>query len=220
MIDQLNFLEITKSMQHCQRNFDLEKIIPDNVVDWLYDIGYSTPTKQNLNSFQIVAFTQRDVIFEIAKTATSIYDEVESTTSELKSKILTNARMQNPQVDANLLFMFFRRPESYFSNKRIIREGKLGDIDKWSMATNFEAGISAGAIALAAHSIGFKTGFCKCFHQVLLDKILTSFGLSTDNFSAALGVGYPIVSLPHYIHTDKLNKSASYRKESFTRMIY
>lgn len=220
-VNQQDFLQLTNSMQRCQRNFDLKKTISNDIVNQLYDVGYSTPTKQNLNSFQIVAFTQRNQIFEIAKTATSIYDEFSDQPPKVKREIISGKRMQNPQVNANVLFMFFHRSESRTSALRIEREGKTGDTPEfWRSVTNFEMGLSASAIALAAHSMGFKTGFCRCFDRAMLDKIINPLGLSSDDFSVSLGIGYPIVGLPHTLHTSRRHRSFSYEKEPFTRMIF
>jgi hypothetical protein len=220
-IKQLDFLEITQSMQHCQRNFDLKKSISNDVVNWLYEIGYSTPTKQNLNSFQIVAFTQRNTIFEIAKTATSLYDAWEKMPKKLRQDLKSGKRMQNPQVNANLLFMFFLKPESRTSPLRIEREGLTGDTPAtWRSLTNCEIGISSSAIALAANSIGLKTGFCRCFDRNMLSKVVEPMNLSPDNFSVALGVGYPMPGWPHFTHTNKRFRSDTFVKEQFTRMIY
>lgn len=215
-----SFLTMTENMQHCQRNFDLSKTIDDETIDWLYNIGYNTPTKQNLNSFQIVAFKSRNLILEIAKTATSVYDRWDSVPDDLKNEIISGKRMQNPQVNANLLFMFFHIPESRTSELRIRREGPTGDSPEfWHSATNFEMGLSASAVAIAAHSIGLKTGFCRCFNRDLLDKIINPYGFSSDDFSVALGIGYPIEGLPYYVHTDRTNESVTFVKEEFTKVI-
>ena len=218
---QSDFLQLTNSMQRCQRNFDLTKTVSDDIVNRLYNIGYRTPTKQNLNSFQIVAFTKRNQIFEIAKTATSVYDHWESFSKRDRAEITSGRRMQNPQVNANLLFMFFHRPESMTSALRLEREGITGDTPEfWRSVTNFEMGLAASAIALAAHNMGFKTGFCRCFDRAMLNKIIEPLGLNSDNFSAALGVGYPLPGLPHTMHTSRRHSSYTFEKEPFTRMIF
>ncbi len=220
-INQFNFLQNTEAMQHCQRNFDLTKTVSDDVLNWLYDIGYSTPTKQNLNSFQIVAFKDRSTIFEIAKSATSVYDELDTVNEELKEEIRSLRRMQNPQVNANLLFLFFIRSESKTSHERLEREGLTGEtMDHWRSVTNFEMGLSASAIALAAHTIGLKTGFCRCFNRDMLAEVVHPLGLSVSDFYVALGVGYPIAGIPHYVHTSIKHTSEVHKKEPFTRMIY
>lgn len=214
------FLNQIEAMQRCQRNFDLSKSIDNETVEYLYKIGHTTPTKQNLNSFQLVAFTKRDQILEIAKTATSVYDPWDNE-YELKKDVITGKRMQNPQVNANLLFMYFLRPESKTSDLRLEREGTTGDsMEYWRTVTNFEMGLSASAISIAAHSMGMKTGFCRCFNREMLAKIVEPLGLNTDDFSVALGVGYPIEGIPHYVHTDLKNESETLTREEYIRMIF
>ena len=52
--DESKYLEIIEKFQHCQRNWDLEKTVDDETIDYLLEVGYNVPTKQNLNSFKIV----------------------------------------------------------------------------------------------------------------------------------------------------------------------
>ena len=52
--EQELFLNTVQNFQHCQRNFDLSQTVDDSTVNWLLNVGYSTPTKQNLDSFEIV----------------------------------------------------------------------------------------------------------------------------------------------------------------------
>lgn len=216
---QDKFLSRIESMQRCQRNFDFSKPISREIVEYLYKIGHTTPTKQNLNSFQLVAFTDREQILEIAKAATSVYDPWDPE-HELKADIQSGKRMQNPQVNATVLFMYFLRPESKTSDLRLEREGTTGDsMEYWRIVTNFEMGLSASAISIAAHSMGMKTGFCRCFNREMLAKIIEPYGLHPDDFSTALGVGYPIEGVPHYVHTDLINVSETLPREEFIKMI-
>ena len=49
------YLQTIENFQHCQRNWDLTKSISDETIDFLLEAGYNVPTKQNLNSFTILA---------------------------------------------------------------------------------------------------------------------------------------------------------------------
>lgn len=217
---QDKFLSRIEVMQRCQRNFDFSKSVSREVVEYLYKIGHTTPTKQNLNSFQLVAFTKRDQILEIAKTATSVYDLWDPEYDD-KEDIKAGRRIQNPQVNATVLFMYFLRPESKTSKLRQEREGITGDSMKyWRSTTNFEMGLSASAISMAAISMGMKTGFCRCFNRDMLAKIVEPYGLHSDDFSTALGIGYPIEGVTHYVHTDLINVSETLPREKYIKMIF
>lgn len=55
------------------------------------------------------------------------------------------------------------------------------------------AGISAGAVAMAAHLLGYKTGFCGCYNPTNISNWLADkHGIVKNNFPVAiLGVGSP-----------------------------
>lgn len=58
---------------------------------------------------------------------------------------------------------------------------------------SLNTGISAGAVALAAQLLGYKTGFCGCYNPSNISKWLaTKHGITEDNYPVAiLGVGVP-----------------------------
>jgi hypothetical protein len=205
-------LNYVKTFQHCQRNWDLTKLVTDETVNWLMEVGYSTPTKQNLNTFDIVCIKDRSVIQQFAKCARNPDYNYELLPDSIK-KDLENGRLQNPQTDANLLFLFFTRPQERTSDIRQQREGGLPEeLQKWRSNTNFEMGIAASAIGIAATSIGMRTGFCRCiFHDILPQDILDKYNLNKYNLEVMLGVGYPLYK-NHASHNDGKKIHNSYKK--------
>lgn len=58
---------------------------------------------------------------------------------------------------------------------------------------SLNVGISSGAVAMAAHLLGYKTGFCGCYNPTNISKWLSvKHGIETNNFPVAiLGIGTP-----------------------------
>ena len=58
---------------------------------------------------------------------------------------------------------------------------------------NLSAGISAGAVALAANQMGMRTGFCACYDKDAVAHYLASIGHNLDGakICVMLGIGYP-----------------------------
>jgi hypothetical protein len=61
-------------------------------------------------------------------------------------------------------------------------------------------GISSGAVALAANSMGLKTGFCICVHQEpILEIVNKKYNTTFDRVAISLGIGYPIQGYKHNV---------------------
>ena len=79
-----DILRLVNEFQKCQRNFDLEKPVTYKTAQWLLDIGYATPTKQNLDTFEIVCVRNRDNIKKFVKAATNSPEESQDMSPSLK----------------------------------------------------------------------------------------------------------------------------------------
>jgi len=211
--EQELFLKTVKNFQHCQRNFDLSQTVDDSIIDWLLDVGYSTPTKQNLDSFEIVCVKDRKKIKEFSISATNGPDERHFLSASTLAE-LENGRIQNPQTDANLLFLFFIKPETRVSEDRLKRErGDPPPDEFWIRCTNLEIGLAASAIGIAANTIGMRTGFCRCFDFGALPvEFLEPYNINPKHLQVMLGVGYPLYD-DHTLHTDGKFKSSSFPKD-------
>tara|TARA_A100001388_G_scaffold15920_1_gene10599 strand:+ start:1955 stop:2608 length:654 start_codon:yes stop_codon:yes gene_type:complete len=202
---------LVNEFQKCQRNFNLEKVVPEDTAKWLLDIGYTTPTKQNLDTFEIVCVRDRDIIKKFVKAATNSPEESQDMSPSLK-EMLKEGRTQNPQIDANLLFLFFIKRKQRKSKMREEREkGKPSTKYYYKATTNLEIGLSASAIGIAAHSIGMKTGFCRCIDHDALPEILLPYNINKYDLEVMLGVGYPLFK-DHTKNTDGKYYSERYKK--------
>ena len=206
-----DILRLVNEFQKCQRNFDLEKPVTYKTAQWLLDIGYATPTKQNLDTFEIVCVRNRDNIKKFVKAATNSPEESQDMSPSLK-KMIKEGRTQNPQTDANLLFLFFIKRKQRKSKMREEREkGRPGGDQYYRTTTNLEIGVSASAIGIAAHSIGMKTGFCRCIDNDALPEILSQYNINKYDLEVMLGVGYPLYE-DRTKHTDGKYYSEPYKK--------
>lgn len=205
-----DILNLVNEFQKCQRNFNLEKAVPEDTAKWLLDIGYATPTKQNLDTFEIVCIRNRDSIKKFVKAATNSPEEFQDMLPSLQ-KMLKEGRTQNPQTDANLLFLFFIKRKQRKSKMREERERGCPSSGQYRVTTNLEIGISASAIGIAAHSIGMKTGFCSCIDHNALPDMLSQYKINKYDLEVMLGVGYPLYK-DRLKHTDGKYYSGHYEK--------
>ena len=125
-------------------------------------------------------------------------------------KRVKDGQVQNPQVGANVLFVYVRHEKIYENTTTV----------------GIEVGISAGAIGLAANEIGLKTGLCRCIDKELIDPhLFDSYKLETEHIILFLGVGYPLHTqefpkLPkHTIHNNTNFFSRSYPKGKYKKII-
>ncbi len=149
--------------QHCNRNWDLDKTIPQKDIETFISAATQCTSKQNLDFYSVYAIQNRNIIEDI-------YD---STTTEMGRK--------NPQVLAQLLLVFvenskiaFEYPDSWDRN---------GEIREYTNTTSTKKettrilnddlhqaiGIAAGTVNLAAAMLGYDTGCCKCFDSRVND---------------------------------------------------
>jgi nitroreductase len=206
--EKTEFLHIIYQSQKCQRNWNLDKIVDIETVKWLLEVGYTTPTKHNLDTFDIVAVTDREKIERFSQAA--VYSE--DNNSILPKDIREGKRVQNPQTNSNVLFLFFVKQEQDNDIKRYRNPAPIVSTKSWLKRVNLEIGIAASAMAIAANQFGMKTGFCKCCdYKKMPTDILDQLNLRVDNFVIFLGVGYPKDSLTHEEHVDG-NRSVSHGK--------
>lgn len=175
----MDWLKLIESTQHCQRNWNFDKVIDEKTIDWLFDVGYTMPTKQNKDSIQIIAFKTRELVELVSKHAYDQYDHAKH-----------SGHKNNPQTNAPVLFGFlpiFHNDDKYVKAK-----------------SSLEIGLAAGAMALAANSIGMKTGFCQCFENdwgwsKTELRLLKRKNVNIGDINLLVGMGYPIETQKHNI---------------------
>ena len=218
-MNNTEYLNVIQTFQRCQRNWDHSKTIDDETVNFLIEAGYNVPTKQNLYSYKIVCIKDRDEIRKWASIARTSEEQIDIL--DVGTKAQVNAGVfQNPQTDANLLFLFFVNDSERTSERRLLRErGPDPTIQQWKKDKNLEIGIAASAIGIAANIKGMRTGFCGCIWlEAIPDEWVEGWSVEKNNLSVMLGVGYPLLA-DHTIFNNGLNHKASYPKADYEKII-
>jgi hypothetical protein len=157
--------------QRCQRNWDVHRELPKEVISVLLDVVKKSPTKQNEDYYSVIFITDRNTIEEIYNHTTF------STAAGLSSDL-----SKNPQVLANLLVAFCSKEPTTFRNP--IEE--YNDVQLTETNRNQAIGIASGQLVMASALLGLKTGFCGCFNSEQVSNILTS-----SDVKLLIGIGYP-----------------------------
>ena len=172
-----NFLEetIIKS-QRCQRNWNLDKSIPEEDINTFKTAVTNCPSKQNVLFYKVVFIQNIEIIEKIHKSTDSFVYNFEP------RKATTN-----PQILANIVAVFIRDrdPELLPRTEREYAKGTTNgkiDIDEFKAV-----GIAAGYLNLTAHMLGYNTGFYGAQHGN--DTLLEVFG--KQYVFCMLGIGYP-----------------------------
>ena len=199
MFRQMIKKSIHKS-QHCNRNWDLSKKMPQEDIDLIIEAATQCVTKQNLNHYKTHVITDRTLIEEI-EAATAIPD-FGSEDNEFRGYDGVQGYDEgfgptNSQISAHTVLAFVEDEPYQFGEE--IREplessremrGKTGD-GKMSVSYKEDrdqaVGIAAGYVNLVATMMGYSTGCCKCFH---MDKINKALGVPEGkNTVLLMGVG-------------------------------
>ena len=169
MFKQMIKKSIHKS-QHCNRNWDLSKDIPQEDIDLIVESATQCPAKQNLNFYKTHVITNRDKIKKIHSHTQGF---------ELNGKFETN-----PQTLANLLLVFTKdHPKARRTKEEVKHGSKTNSFhDDRLQAT----GIAVGYANLVSTMLGYETGCCKCFDS---DEVAKE--LNGEEPVLMMGIGYP-----------------------------
>ena len=173
---QLTHTDIKKAIirgQHCQRNWDLEKDIPEADLDLLIHSVTKCPSKQNSAFYSVYTITDRAKIEKIHNATSGFYliDEKKTVT--------------NSQTLANVLFVFTNNTKN--STYIPVKQNEHGDtpqsvVRDMHMAT----GIASGFLNLTSNILGYSTGCCACFDNDAIKEILET----DDDIVLLMGVGH------------------------------
>lgn len=194
----MDHIELKKAVvrsQHCQRNWDLSKNIPEDDLDLLIHALTNCPSKQNIAFYKVHLITNRNVIEEIhSKTA--------GFTNYKTGKLETNS-----QTLANLLIAF--ELEDYMqrhSNDTVFRNDEMLSYDNGTLSqqqinalerdANMAIGIAAGYANLTASILGYGTGCCACFDETQVRNII---GCNRP-IKLLMGIGFKNMSVNRRIH--------------------
>jgi len=195
MIDNEQLKKVISNSQHCQRNWDLTKTIPQEDVDLIVHALTQCPSKQNIAYYKIHVITDRKIIEDIH----------DNTSGFINYK--TGVSETNSQTLANLLIVFENediierhKTDTVFRNDELYNEdhGGMSAEQKQVLSrdTTMSIGIASGYANFVARMLGYQTGYCACYDGDQVKEILNT----ENDISLLLGIGYADSTLDRKIH--------------------
>lgn len=197
----MDYTDITKAIirsQHCQRNWDLSKEIPEDDLNLLVTAATQCPSKQNVAYYKLHYITNRDIIEQVHS----------NTLGFVVKRSPVPEYTTNTQTLANLLIVF----EEYINLDSAKDAGRNNETRAITSGTfdlaaqqTFErdrlvaVGVAAGYLNLTASLLGYATGCCSCFSAEPIKEILGLQG----NPLLLMGIGYKNIDLNRRVsHVD------------------
>ena len=152
--------EIKKAVirsQHCQRNWDLNKEIPQEDLDLIVHAATQCPSKQNVAFYKVHFITNREVI-EAVHDKTAGFTNYETGGSETNSQTLANlliAFEEEDYIDRHTTDTVFRNDELLAHDKDEITQKQK---DVLARDRFMAIGIAAGYVNLTASMLGYGSG--------------------------------------------------------------
>lgn len=181
--------------QHCQRNWDLSKEIPEEDLNLLITAATECPSKQNVAFYKAHYITNRAII-----------EAIHENTVGFTVKLNPYQAETNSQTLANLLIVFEAydytedRPIGLWRNEET-HAVKTGDLkpethEILQRDKNMAVGVAAGYLNLTASLMGYSTGCCACFNGQAIKEILNLQG----DVLLLMGIGYKDPNLNRRVH--------------------
>jgi len=162
--------ETIHESQKCQRNWDLNKQIPEEDKNLIIESATNSPSKQNLNYFKLHVIEDREMIEKIhdnTKGFGPIYSDYDS---ELREENSYDENQQeegemytNPQVLGQMLLAFTKNEDTLLQRQ---------EDDEWTEDRSMAIGIAAGYVNVVATQLGYATGCCKCMDSEAVKEVL------------------------------------------------
>jgi nitroreductase len=167
--------------QHCQRNWDLTREIPDADLDLILTAATQCPSKQNIAHYNVHLVTNRDLIEQIHENTKGF-----------------RVYQTNSQVLANLLIVLEHRP--VVTHKHLFDFNK--DIDQeikersYLQDAHIAVGVAAGYLNVISTLLGYSTGCCTCFNNNGIKNLLNL----ENNVLLMMGIGFKNPELNRRTH--------------------
>ena len=174
--------ETIHESQKCQRNWDLNKQIPEEDKKLIVESATNCPSKQNLNYFKLHVIEDREKIEKIHENTKGfgpIYSDYDSE-KRMENAYDENRQEEgemytNPQVLGQLLLAFTKNEDTLLQRQ---------EDDDWSEDRSMAIGIAAGYVNVVATQLGYATGCCKCMDSKAVKEVLGETPI------LLMGVGY------------------------------
>lgn len=189
-----------RKINQCQRNW--QESLDNDIIEYLIDIAINSPTKQNVNFWNLIAITNSETKKELFKFCHSENNKDDNN--------------YNTQVLAPLVFLWTKNIDNTYNRLMTEEYTEKDQLDKHQY---LNSGISAGAVTVAAHEIGLQTGFCGCFNSNNIKNWLSeSYNIKDNNEPIIiLGIGKATANLKNNICINDLGLQYTRDKRSLNR---
>lgn len=174
--------------QHCQRNWDLERSIPEEDLELFETAITECPSKQNFAFYKANFIKDRKTIEEIHKNTEGfgVLANPDEPYSPENMKWSTNS-----QTLANLLVVLeYVEP----TDAHKWRDEVFGD--PWKRDADMAIGIAAGYLNIISSMKGYRTGCCACFNGGAIKEILDT----ENDIALMMGIGFKDENRPRREH--------------------
>ena len=190
--------------QHVQRNWNLDKAMPNSDVEIILEAASQATSKQNRAFYKVHAIQDRATI-----------EAIHGNTKGF-GKADTGEITTNPQTLAHLVLVFesYNNPE-YFKKIQMQHQWMKQELDLNNYRNqllrdqHMAVGVAAGAINITAAMLGYGTGCCACFDY---DAIKNLLGLE-DQALLIMGIGIPGDKNRRVHHMDENFVFPTFKKE-------
>ena len=181
--------------QHCQRNWDLSREVPQEDLDLILTSVTQCPSKQNIAHYKVHAITNRDIIEAIHSNTEGFAVSYEPYKAETNSQVLANLLLVFEAHEVNVQGDSI---ESRNDETRMLQQGALTDnaIALLMRDRHMAVGIAAGYCNMTSSLLGYGTGCCACFDSKSIQEILGVKG----EIILMMGVGYKNPDMNRRIH--------------------
>lgn len=181
--------------QHCQRNWDLEKTMPQEDIDLIIHSATNCPSKQNIAFYKLHIITNRAIIEEIHNN-TAGFKNYETGENETNSQTLANLLIAfelEDYVSRHYTDTVFRNDEMWALDNNEITESHKRSLERDSLMA---IGIAAGYVNLTSSILGYGTGCCACFDEGAVKNIIGA----TNTIKLLMGVGFKNPNISRRVH--------------------
>jgi|TARA_B100001758_G_scaffold90987_1_gene77659 nitroreductase len=203
--EQNQLVQAIKTSAQCQRNWDLDKKIPQEHLDIIETALTRCPSKQSRADYVPYMITNKELIHRI-------YENTDGFVTD--HTVSPPTTTTNPQVCANLLIALITAPErdkewmsryGKDNTSEIMSSGhplgekegekedrRLGLKKLENKNTLLNVGVAMGYVVLVANQLGYKTGICNCLDGGEVKKLLgiKSNDAGLPEVLGLIGIGY------------------------------
>lgn len=191
--------EIKRSIiqsQKCQRNWDLSKKIPDEDIETIIAAVTQCPSKQNVAHYRVHAIIRRELIEQIHEhTRGFTIRHIPSYQDETNSQVLANLLLVFEEIDVDIS----NKVDAIRNNQtQAVASNDFNEEDKNILQRDklVSVGIASGYANIIANMMGYNTGYCACFDDIAVQKIL---GIN-NKIMLMLGIGYKNENIDRKMH--------------------